>query len=922
MTKKRTKGKCYHKEKSEIEKSIGFALLVIFLLVVLHSTEGRETQMEKFINPPQDTRILKIVHSLPDSAEQQEALFKLLLSQGFGGVVCNVSFNDYLESEEKWEAFVRGVKKAKELGMALWLYDERGYPSGTAGGLTLRGHPEWEARGLFCLDREFRGETEVNLEIPPGKFVGAWAFPKTSKGIELDRGEDLSPYVRGEKLVWKVPQGDWQIVVISENRLYENTHAAVSLADKLPYINLLMPEPTRRFIEVTHERYARYLGDDLGKYFIATFTDEPSLMSLFFLATPYRPLPWAPHLAEEFLKRRGYDLMHYIPLLFVEGENSGKIRYDFWQTVGELVAENFFGQIRDWCRKHNIASGGHLLMEESLTAHIALYGNFFLCLKYLDAPGIDCLTSIPAEVPWKVARLAGSVKELNHNTYTMCETSDFIQVYRPQGDTRPVRTVSEEEIRGTCNRLIHGGINTITSYYTFRDLTDEQLQNLNTWVGRCCTMMRAGYQLADIAVLYPAESLWTHFRPARLGATDSPIAHRIEAIFNQVSDSLYNANRDFLYIDTPTLLSCSLKGDSLVYDNLSWRVIILPGVDTLPLKAWEKLREFWIKGGVVIAVGAMPQNSEEDFPSPQVEKIGKELFGREIKMNLRINKNGGVAVFLPQGFASLLPALLDRLIEPDVGVRETPSPLRITHRKIEGHDVYFIINDSDKPCKQSLSFKGEKGEIWDPKDGSVKPLPEGKWIEMEFEPYGAIFVRFPRVKAPRRLKPQRMEDLFRTSTPTFSAPTMVRGEFVEGEIKEVEQRGKKAWQARGKLIKGNVDCFLFLSFHSPHPLDLGKVRHLLFNITIPKGQKSLASIFVILRDVNGIEYIADTGALLSDEGEFGLFVPLRAFNPIPWGKGASLDWSQITAISIGWGGYYGEEGEELYFTSTAPQLLW
>lgn len=878
--------------------------------------------MERFTNPPADSRILRIVHSLPDSQEQQEALFRNLLSQGFGGVVCNVSFADYLESEEKWEAFVRGVKRAKELGMALWLYDEKGYPSGKAGGLTLREHPEWEARGLLCLDRELKGGEEVSLEVPPGELIGAWAFPKTSQGIDLKKGKNISANVKDGNLIWNAPEGDWELVLIGENRLYENTHATLNLSDTLPYVNLLLREPTRKFIEVTHERYSEHLEKDLAKYFIATFTDEPSLMSLFLLASPYRPIPWAPNLPQEFLARRGYELMPYIPLLFVDGKGGKKVRYDFWQTVGELVAENFFKEIRDWCREHNIASGGHLLMEESITAHIALYGNFFLCLKYLDAPSIDCLTSIPAEVPWRIARLVGSIRDLNNNTYTMCETSDHVQVYRPKGDTRPVRIVSEEEIRGTCNRLIHGGINTITSYYSFKNLTDEQLRRLNTWVGRCCAMLRGGHQVADIAVLYPAESLWVHFRPARQGATDSPAAHRIEAIFNQVSDSLYNANRDFLYIDTPTLLEASLKGDSLIYNDLRWRVIVLPCVDTLPLKAWKKLQEFWERGGVVIAIGALPQNSEEDFPSPEVKRIADELFGREEKISLWTNKEGGAAVFLPQGAVPLLPALLDQLLEHDMEIKEVASPLRTTHRNIEGYDIYFIINDSNEPCKQSLSFRGQEGEIWDPRDGNVRPLPKDKWVELEFEPYGAILVRFPKVDSPKRLMPKKLNEFLSIVSLPSSAPVIGGlGEFVQGELKEGKWEEKQAWQGKGKLKKGNVDCFLFLSFSYSPPLDLRKVQHLLFDVAIPRGQRSPANIFVILRDVKGTEYIANTGLLLSDEGKRELFVPLDSFTPVSWGKQEPLDWAQIATISIGWGGYYGEEGEELYFTTTAPQIV-
>ncbi|MBC7328108.1 hypothetical protein H5T87_08340 [bacterium] len=906
-----------------------YFVLLLFSFLSIYTLEGSDLQMdsnakydslrEKFLNPPADSRILKIVHSLPDAPEQQEALFRGLISQGFGGVVCNVSFQDYLLSEDKWQAFVRGVKRAKELGMALWLYDERGYPSGCAGGLTLKDNPEWEARGILCLEKIVKGGEEIELDLPPGQLRKVMAFPLSDKGIDIKKGIDISSSISDGKLHWKAPEGEWHLIVLSESRLYENTHAAISLADKLPYINLLLPEPTRKFIELTHEQYAKHLGEDLSKYFIATFTDEPSLMSYFFLPTPYRPIPWSTNLPEEFKRRRGYELEPFIPLLFVEGEGYKKVRYDFWQTVGKLVAENFFGQIRDWCRKHNIASGGHLLLEESLTAHIALYGNFFLCAKYLDAPSIDCLTSIPSEVPWQIARLIGSIRDLNHSLYTMCETSDFVQVYRPQGDTRPVRIVSEEEIRGTCNRLIHGGINTITSYYTFRDLSDDQLRRLNTWVGRCCTMLRGGYQVADIAVLYPVESLWVNFRPAKQGATDSPIAHKIEATYNQVSYSLYNSNRDFCYIDTPTLAQASLEGDSLVYNNLRWRVIVLPYVDTLPLKVWRKLYQFWEKGGAIVAIGAIPQNSESEFPCKEMSRQAEELFGKGQELQLRTNRNRGVAIFIPEGATSILSTILDKVIEPDVVIAEGDTPIRITHRRIGKRDIYFIINDSEKTCKANLVFRAPKGEIWDPKDGTIKPIQNSRRVEVELEPYGGLFFVFSEVEKPKRLLPKKLSLIIDIQPLKSTSQTIGKGEFVEGEFKQVNVEKESFWETRGKLQKSDVDCFLFLSFHFSQPIDLSRAEYLHFYITIPEGQNSLAPLYVFLHDASGIQSIADTGLHLNEPGKKQLFLHIASFKP--WNQQPMVDLSRIVAISIGWGGYYGKEGEELSFLVSQPGLV-
>ena len=209
-------------------------------------------------------------------------------------------------------------------------------------------------------------------------------------------------------------------------------------------------------------------------------------MSLFMKPMPYSVLPWSPGLAAAFQSRRGYALVPVVAdLVFDGGAQGKKHRYDYWQTISELVSENYFGQIQEWCSRHNLRSGGHLLMEEGLVAHVPLYGDFFRCVRRLDAPSIDCLTSLPHDVPWFIARMLASAAELEGKRVVMSETSDFAQRYRPPGDKRPVRDVTEAEIRGTCNRLMVSGVNCITSYYAFAGLDDEALRRLNNWVGRC-----------------------------------------------------------------------------------------------------------------------------------------------------------------------------------------------------------------------------------------------------------------------------------------------------------------------------------------------------------------------------------------------------------------------------------------------------
>lgn len=880
-------------------------------------TENRPLA-ERFAVPPPSARILRILHAQKQDPAQQDRQLRVLAAQGFGGFAGNVAFDGYVDDETKWPAFVRGVRLAKAAGMSLWLYDECGYPSGSARDLTLRGHPEWAARGLLVAEANTSGG-EVSLALPPGQLVLAAALPRREGSIVLEEARDLAASIHGGRLSWQAPAGDWFVLMMTDELIYEGTHAALSLALKKPCIDLLTPEPTARFLEVTHERYAEKLGQDLGRYFVSTFTDEPSLQNLWLRPMPYRVLPWSLSIEREFAKRRGRALRPLLPALVADAGPAGaRARYDFWNTVGELVSENYFGQIQTWCHKHNLLSGGHLLMEESLVGHVPLYGHFFRCVRRLDAPSIDCLTSLPPQVPWHVARMIGSAADLEGRVVTMCEVSDHSQRYRPKGDTRPVQIVTENEIRGTCNRLVWGGINTLTSYYSFQGLADESLQRINAHVGRCQTMLRGGHQVTDIAVVYPVESVWPRFVPAHRGATDEPAARRVENVFDGVGSALYGANRDFGYVDSQALCKANVSKDALTLGGLRWRVLVLPAADTLPLEAWEKVAAFWRQGGVVIAVGARPANSEVEFPSPRVQAIGGELFGTADAPCLMTNPAGGVGLRLPTSLMGVVPRIIDSLFQRDAACAEAKAPVKIMRRRIDGHEVYFAINDSDAPWEGKIRFCGQGvSEQWDPATGVMTPVADGVLVPVRLGPYGAMLFRSATAGVPKRLGRTvaaslslTCEPLPKTPKPTASQAKAVRSE-VTGD-------GVSGWHAAATLTEGQVDTFLFLNFPYAEPLNLTANDGLAIDVAVPQGQRTPAELLVFLQTASGDRFLAGTGHYLNVPGASRAYVMFNQFRPFGQSHG-ELNLSKITSISIGWGGYLGTADERILFTVKPPQ---
>ena len=105
-----------------------------------------------FAAPPPEYRPMPMLsYDYSSTAEFPKELKKA----GWGGA--NVQFPSqnrerYLRDPGDWKQFETAVKAVRESGLQMWIYDERGYPSGKAGGQVLEGHPE--TRGPGAVLRE------------------------------------------------------------------------------------------------------------------------------------------------------------------------------------------------------------------------------------------------------------------------------------------------------------------------------------------------------------------------------------------------------------------------------------------------------------------------------------------------------------------------------------------------------------------------------------------------------------------------------------------------------------------------------------------------------------------------------------------------------------------------------------------------
>lgn len=551
-----------------------------------------EAWLQPWSNPPAELRPMQIVHGPRKEMATVEGM-KQVQDSGLGGIVCNVNFDHYMTSEPHWKTLVDTVEACSKLGMIVWLYDEDGYPSAAAGGLVLKKDPDWESLAL-AYD-------------PSGK----------------------EPFI--------------------VRRAYEHTHASNNFYAARRYPNLLDADAMRCFIDVTHEAYYKRLEPHFGKTVRATFTDEPSLMTMNIgqlgedvrknvrVADPIdanvKPLPsipWASDLPDQYRKRYNEDLIAARKSLF-EGDSDAdrRVRRQYWAMIADLPADRFYGPIQDWCGKHRIASSGHILHEEQLVAHPALEGNSLKMLGRMDIPGMDMLSSDPATVlhgGWLTASLPSSAAWLHGRRKVMTEVSDFAQTL---GGGKPVPLPGRQATAAWQAAL---GVTEFTLYYgTLGAIVanhapgqeQEDYRAYCTYVGRLNALLREAKPTVSVALYYPISDLWAEFKPVAQPInveSQSPRMRQIIGSFNELGRQMTVSQVGFVLVDHELLAGAEVRDGGLVIGGQTIRSLVLPENVELPPSAAPIVDKFAKAGGLVMQGG----KSERPFEIARLQELYRD----------------------------------------------------------------------------------------------------------------------------------------------------------------------------------------------------------------------------------------------------------------------------------------------------------
>lgn len=477
----------------------------------------------------------KIVHGFdypdgtPDEQVRESVAARLasLKEKGFGGVVTNVAFRDYLKNEHLWRVFDIVLEEAESAGMRVWLYDEDGYPSGGAGGLTVDENPDFEARAVVMLHAFIKPGEAHTFEFPRGHEFALAAASYKVKSEDISRLDAERAYKRydvygktDDLTVKNDTNGLLFAAYFVKKHVYEGTHAEHNVCESRRYIDITNHDAVRAFIKNTYEEYTKrykdkYAGMKRENGLIeAMFTDEPSLMGVYLNAGLYPPhvhdpyddtLPmypmttWGKNIDNRLLTKYGINIYDCLIYLFgVDTESAREVRRAWYTEMSRLVEQAYFEQISDYCHSVGLPFSGHILLEDDIRLHPLFEGNFFSLLRHMHYPGIDMLHSIP-ETVYDMAftpKLVSSIAVNYGRAHVMSEVSAHAQGGK----------VTDDQM--LCSQLIQYayGVDTFTSYYGENIMEPGKYNKYNRCIGAVDENMR-GSDFTSVALYYPYDTI-------------------------------------------------------------------------------------------------------------------------------------------------------------------------------------------------------------------------------------------------------------------------------------------------------------------------------------------------------------------------------------------------------------------------------
>ncbi|MCX6328490.1 MAG: glycosyl hydrolase [Bacteroidia bacterium] len=637
-------------------------------------------------------------------------------------------------------------------------------PSPLPGSTPPPGHPQ--PAGINVAEIVFHTVALVNRFEDKAGFTSAsglykLATPSIPGNEAIIKSEiiDLTSKMKPDgTLEWTPPDGRWTILRFGCSLTGHQNSPASPEATGLE-VDKLNAGSVKAYFENYLDQYKDATGGLMGKrglQYIITDSWEAGVQN------------WTDSMTTEFSKRRGYELLPWLPVLaghIVESsEASERFLWDFRKTIGVLTAENHYDQLTTIL--HNRGMGRYTESHEGGRAFIG------------DGMEVKRKADIPMSATWTPGGAEGDEKAVVATGYKadVRESASVAHIYGQNLVAAESMTAygnwwafSPERLKPTADMELASGLNRFVihtsvhqpvsdkipglglgpygQWFTRHETWAEQAKPWTTYLSRSSYMLQQGKFVADVIYYYGEDN-------------------NITALFgNKLPDIPSGYNYDFVNSDVILNALSFENGLFLTPGGTSYRLLVLDqNSQHMLLPVLLKIKAM-VENGAVVA-GSRPTDSPSlSDDQTEFQKVVNQLWQTENGENIV----GKGKIYAGKTVAEVLAAMQ---IKPDFEYTkpDEKTNLLFVHRKLSKADVYWVNNRNNRIENLDADFRveGKTAEIWHPETGKIEEasynIEGGRTrVPLHLEPNDAVFVVFHKTAGkPSFTAPQTVENQLAT----------------------------------------------------------------------------------------------------------------------------------------------------------------
>lgn len=598
----------------------------------------------------------------------------------------------------------------------------------------------------------------------------------------MDQVIDLMPKGVGGTYRFKVPEGRWVLygLVRIDSFLTVINGAPGANGPVLDHMNKTV---VSGYLHHMSDTMQQRIGP-LKNYLRALFTDSMELEGS----------NWTPTMRDEFKRRRGYDVMPYLPFLLFKAGTMGNVsdykpkvnygkelgdavdraRYDFELTKAELMDENFTKTYVAWCRELGVKSRaqaygrGLFPLESSMQYDIPegeswttnwlrhKIGEEMSETDYRRGRAYTMVDKFVSSAAHLTGKREVSCEEMTNTYLVFAMSLEFLKI-----------GCDQSTIAGITHSVFHGfnyspnkeakfpGWIQYGAYYSENNNWWPYFHYVTEYKARLSSVLCNSMMYADIAILNPYTDMWT-----KMGMQNEPFPIEMYANWTTlVWESIVKTGGGCDYVSESVIRDSVVRDGQLCYGDRHYGTLFLLAVERMDVDTAARIYEFVRGGGKVVCVDTVPHLSPGLHDHERRDKMVESYTNK-----MRAYKKRFFEVKKPaSNYLKWYKELMENCDLPHSISIEDPNMYLMQNRYVsdDGTDIFFFsYSHLNNPHRTRITFpkqvsRGRQAWVWDMESGMRYRLALDKSGSREFDfgPCDSLLIVFDKTKGGEEWKP-------------------------------------------------------------------------------------------------------------------------------------------------------------------------